>query len=82
MEDISRAVCDLYGSWEPIPAQSVTFIQQALKNGNYEKALQDVRDAEDCAKTLLVQFETDYPKVANMENANTIIEKLKQKKNG
>ena len=31
MEDIDRAICNLYGSWDRIPADSVAFIQNIMK---------------------------------------------------
>lgn len=81
MEDISRAVCNLYGNWDHIPKDSITFIKETMKNGNFEKAYQEIRDEEKRSKELLVQFESDYPKVTNTENVNTILENLKRRKN-
>lgn len=81
MDDIDRAVCNLYGNWNNIPADSVAFIKETMNNGNFEKAYQAVSDEEKRSKELLVQFEADYPKVTNTENVNTILENLKRKKN-
>lgn len=81
MEDIDRAVCNLYGNWDKIPADSVAFINETMRNGNFEKAYQAVSDEEKRSKELLVHFETNYPKVTNTENVNTILENLKRKKN-
>ncbi len=80
MEDIDRAVCNLYGGWDNIPDDSVSFIEETMKNGNYEKAYQAVSDEEKRSKDLLVQFEAEYPKVTNTENMNTILENLKRRK--
>ena len=80
MEDIDRAVCNLYGSWDNIPADSVAFIKETMKNGNFGKAYQAVSAEEKRSKGLLVQFEADYPKVTNTENVSTILENLKRKK--
>lgn len=80
MEDIDRAICNLYGSWDRIPADSVNFIQNIMKNGDLEKVYQAVRDEEKRSKELLVQFEADYPEVTNTENADTILEALKRRK--
>ena len=81
MEDIDRAVCNLYGNWDHIPTDSVSFINETMKNGNYGIAYQAVSDEEQRSKDILLKFETDYPKVANTENANTILENLKRKRN-
>ena len=70
----------MYGSWDRIPADSVAFIQNIMKNGDLEKVYQAVRDEEKRSKELLVQFEADYPEVTNTENADTILEALKRRK--
>lgn len=80
MKDIDRAICNLYGGWNNIPDDSVSFIKETMKNGNYEKAYQAVSDEEKRSKDLLVQFEEDYPNVMNTENSNTILENLKRRK--
>lgn len=80
MEDIERAVCNLYGSWDNIPSDSISFIQDTMKNGNYKKVYQAVCDEEKRSKELLVQFNKNYPQMTNTENVNTILENLKRKK--
>ncbi len=80
MKDIDRAICNLYGGWNNIPDDSVSFIKKTMKNGNYEKAYRAVSDEEKRSKDLLVQFEEDYPNVMNTENSNTILENLKRRK--
>lgn len=81
MEDIDKAVCNLYGSWEIIPADSIKFIEETMKKGDFEKTYQAVCDEEKRSKELLIQFQDDYPGVTNTENVNTILELLKRKKN-
>ncbi len=80
MEDVDRAICNLYGSWEAIPADSVSFIIDTMKKGDFEKAYQAVSDEEKRSKDLLIQFQDDYPGVTSTENVNTILETLKHKK--
>lgn len=80
IEDIDRAVCDLYENWDNIPSESVTFIKETMKNGNFEKTYQTINNEEKRSKELLIQFEKNYPKVTNTENVNTILENLKHKK--
>lgn len=81
MEDIDKAICNLYGNWDNIHADSVVFINETMRNGNFGKVYQTVIDEEKHSKELLIQFETDYPKVTNTVNVNTILENLKHKKN-
>lgn len=80
IDDIDKAVLNLYGSWDNIPVDSVTFIRDTMKNGDFGKAYQAIRDEEEHSKDLLIQFETDYPNVTNTENVNTILATLRQKK--
>ncbi len=80
MEDIDCAVCNLYGNWDNIPADSISFIKETMKNGNYKKVYQAVRNEAKRSKELLVQFETNYPKVANTENTNTVLGNLNRRK--
>ncbi len=80
MDDIDKAVRSLYGGWEVIPADSVLFITEAMKKGNFEKAYQAISDEENRSKDLLIQFQDNYPGVTNTENVHTILETLKRKK--
>lgn len=80
MEAIDRAVCNLYGGWDIIPKDSVSFIKNIMKNGNLKKAFDSVKAEEKQSKDLLAQFEKDNPKAVNTENANTILETLKRRK--
>lgn len=81
MEDIDRAVCNLYGDWSDIPSDSISFIKEAMKKDSLKEACQTISDEEKRSKDLLLKFENDYPNVANSENANAILEALKLKKN-
>ena len=80
LEDIDKAVSNLYGGWETIPADSILFIKDTMKKSNLEKAYQAVRNEEKRSKDLLIQFEADYPGITNTENADTILDTLKRKK--
>ncbi len=43
---IDMAVCNLYGSWDGFPADSVSFINDALERGNYEAVYAAVMEEE------------------------------------
>ena len=77
-KDIDRAVCNLYGGWDKISADSITFIRDALNSDNLENTYQAIRNEETKSKELLIQFEADYPKIMNTENADTILKNLKK----
>ena len=80
MERIDKAVTDLYGSWDKISEDSKNFIQEAMEKGNFEKAYAEISAEESKAKGLLINFEQDYPGVANTANVNDILKNLKKKK--
>ena len=80
MERIDTAVCNLYGGWEEIPANSVSFIRDTMAHGEFEKAYESVRAGERQAKEILLQFQEDYPGVTNTDNVDNILTQLKKRK--
>lgn len=77
---IDMAVCNLYGSWDGFPEDSVSFINDALERGSYKAIYAAVREEEKNSKDLLVQFEEKYPGVTMQSNVNEILASLKAKK--
>lgn len=51
-----------------------------MSSDNTNFFTKEKNNEEKRSKKLLVQFERNYPKVANTENVNTILENLKHKK--
>ena len=80
MDSIDKAVRKLYGSWDEVPADSKAFIEEIMKNGNYEQAYDSVCESERQSKTTLLQFEKDYPHAATESNVNDILRTLKAKR--
>lgn len=81
MERIDKAVTDLYGSWDKISEDSRIFIEETMKKGDFEKVYTEISVEENKAKDLLINFEQDYPGVANTANVNDILMNLKKKQN-
>lgn len=79
-EQISNAIIKLYGSWNTVPKDSVTFIKELLRSGDYEAVYNEIREGEKQAKKILTQFEEEYPKAINTENVDNILKMLKEKK--
>ncbi len=79
-EKIDVAVDDLYGGWESFPEHSKGFIEDALKNGDFEKIYSSVKNDEIESKDILIDFEKDYPKVVKESNINDILKALKEKR--
>lgn len=80
--DIGKAVCDLYGSWNALPCEAMTEIKEILKHNNLKNLYYVYREAEIETKHALIDFEEKYPDVLTEENIGDIIEKLEIKING
>ena len=79
-EKIDAAVNNLYGGWDSFPEDSKPFIEDALKNGDFENIYATVKNDEIESKDILIDFEKDYPKVAKESNINDILKTLKEKR--
>ena len=77
---IHTAVNDLYDSWDSIPANSKQFIENVIKNQNYDDIMAQVRNEEKNTKATLIDFEGQYPGRANETNVADIIKNLKERK--
>lgn len=81
LEKVDKAVTNLYGGWNILPEDSKSFIENAIKNGNFENVYTSVRNDEIESRDILIGFEKDYPKVAKESNVNDILKILKAKRN-
>ena len=81
LEKIDAAVENLYGGWDSFPKDSKSFIEDALKNGDFENIYSSVKNDEIESKDILVDFEQDYAGVAKESNINYILKMLKEKRN-
>lgn len=75
LADIEKAVTELYGSWEKIPATSQSFIRSAMEHPNLREVYEKIKRSEQEAKIILLDFEARYPGVTTDKNVDTIIEK-------
>ena len=80
-EKIETAVTNLYGAWDDFPEDSKPFIEDALKNGDFENIYKSVKKDEVESKDILIDFEKNYPKVEKESNINDILKSLKEKRN-
>ena len=80
LETIDLAVKNLYGGWEGFPKESKSFIENAIKNGNFEKPYSSVKTEELQAEDVLVNFNKYYPNVADDNHATDIINTLQARK--
>ena len=75
-----KAVINLYGSWDRISDESVSFIKNTLEHGDYDLLYSSIKEKEVETKEILIKFQDDYPKVLNEDNMNAVLNALNRKK--
>ena len=80
IEQIKRAVADLYGDWNALPEKSQRFMEDVMNDGHFDALYQQVSASEQDAHNTLLRFEKDYPGVTNEANVDEIIKALQKKK--
>ena len=79
MDQIRKAVIDLYGGWESLPETSQAFIENVMEDGRFEDLYEQTASGEKEVGALLVQFEQNYPNVVTGKNVNEIAGNLQKK---
>lgn len=79
MEQIQKAVTDLYGDWSSLPDVSQAFIQNVMADGRFERLYAQTAQGEKETRELLIQFEQDYPGVTKESNVDAIAGNLQKK---
>ena len=80
MEQIKKAVADLYGSYDRLPSDSRNFIENALANGAYGAMYERVRKMESENKDILIEYQEEKPGVIKDDNVNSIIAAIRKRK--
>ncbi len=80
LKKISEAIVCLYGSWDGISEECTVFIKEALLVKNYEKLYVESMASEQQAKSILINFEKDYPGVTTESNVDDILAAIKDKR--
>ena len=79
MEQIRKAVIDLYGGWESLPESSQAFIENVMADGRFEELYDQTARGEKEVGALLIQFEQNSPNVVTGKNVNEIAGNLQKK---
>ena len=79
MDQIHKAVIDLYGDWETLSEASQAFIENVMGDGRFVELYEETARGERETKDLLIQFEKDYPGVARESNVDEIAGNLQKK---
>ena len=80
-DQIKKAFCELYGNWNLISEHARVFIENVMRNGNFEKQFIDTVSAEEENNALLTDFEKSNLIVTNSSNVDAILSMLREKKN-
>lgn len=78
MEQIRKAVIDLYGDWDCLSKTSQDFITAVMENNRYDELYEEITKEENADKEILIQFRERYPKAVTKDNAENIIENLQK----
>lgn len=76
---IDKAVIDLYGSWDGISPDAVAFIKGALAEGDYQRIYESIRENEQNAREILLDFQEKYSAVLKEENVDQILQNQQSK---
>ena len=79
LDRVRQAVLDLYEDWNVLPVSSQAYIENVMKNGDFRKIYEEVAAGEKETRSLLIQFEQDYPGVTTKANLPGIIDDLQRK---
>ena len=80
IEQISDAVCNLYGNFEKLPQDSRDFLSEIMNTSNIENLYKFYRANEISAKESLIDFEKNCPNIVTTDNVNDIIKQLQERK--
>ena len=79
LDNIKKAVIDLYGSYDEISNESKTFIENIFRQGNYRNYYLSLKNTELNNFNSLVDFEGKYPDVLTTSNLNEILNAIHSK---
>ena len=82
LDQIKKAFCELYGNWDLISDHAGVFIENVMRNGNFEKQYRDTVSTEEENNMLLTDFEKSDPNVTDSSNVDAILSMLRERKRG
>ena len=79
LEQIQKAIVDLYDSYDRLPLESRSFIERTLADGKYEAMYGYIRKMEAENKKILIEYQEQKPGVINNDNTSSIIAAIRKK---
>lgn len=80
-DKIEKAVVDLYGDWDQIPSESSALIKDIFSYSNLAELYAKYHNTEKESRSILVQFNNQYPDVLTEDNLSSILEQVAKNKN-
>lgn len=79
LDRIELAVQQLYQGWDGIPADTIAFIRNVIKEGNYIDLIEQLEEQEKRSKEVLIEFQQKYPNTVTESNVDLILKQLQSK---
>lgn len=79
LDDVKKAIVDLYDSYANIPEHSRRFIEAVYTKDDLNVYYEQCREFEKDNKDTLLDFQTDYPGVLNRDNVEDVLKAIKKK---
>ena len=79
MEQIRKAVKDLYGGWEVLTEDSMAFIENVMRKGRFGELYEKIVQGEKETRKLIIRFEKDHPGAMKRSNADEITGNLQKR---
>ncbi len=79
-DSIDLAVHHLYQGWDGIAEDTIAFIQNVFKTGNYIELFEQLQEQEKRTKDVLIEFQQEYPNTVKESNVDAILRQLQSRK--
>lgn len=79
-DSIDLAVHQLYQGWDGVAEDTVAFIQNVFKTGNYIELFEQLQEQEKRTKDVLIEFQQEYPNTVKESNVDAILRQLQSRK--
>lgn len=73
LEDIKRAVIELYGDYDILSVSAKEFIEEVYSSNNLEEMFKETCKKEDENREILLNFQEEYPNILNESNVKEIV---------
>ena len=76
---VDLAMHHLYQGWEGVAEDTMAFIQNVFKTGNYSELFERLQEQEKRARDVLIEFQQEYPNAVTESNVDAILKQLQSR---